>query len=432
MNPIDLILTARAVTSGRAQRRRQLRHVHLERAPLVIAAMQMAGEPHALWGALVGTDPRRPELIVAPEPRNLDIQFAALAQLADLICEAFAAAAQRLVQIQPRKGDPYWRCSTAPQVLVANRAVVDLLDRLGRRMRPAGFGGHVSVLPNVNLAGAHLGFIAQSARHPGSALTLVATEQLARHAVTGQSALEDAHLGAQLAWWDPSILERVRPGILCGADPSAMSGADAARLIEQTPMSVLTDPRQDTTELLDKVVTFNGLRSRATDRVTVERLGGELRNALESALTPTWRALWIAHEQLAWIDAAPGAENRWEADLGRFTRHVDYLGGGGRWASVDSARRAAMLLADWERHQADLECQEVLEDPLAMAAALAQGQAIRGKVVKVEADHFEPSGSGKRMVARPLLGLLSCPKRARSRSVRNCGGVASQAQSRFR
>jgi hypothetical protein len=71
-----------------------------------------------------------------------------------------------------------------------------------------------------------------------------------------------------------------------------------------------------------------------------------------------------------------------------------------------------MLLADWERHQADLECQEVLEDPLAMAAALAQGQAIRGKVVKVEADHFEPSGSGKRMVARPILTLLlaeACP-----------------------
>jgi hypothetical protein len=290
-------------------------------------------------------------------------------------------------------------------VLVANRAVVDLLDRLGRRMRPAGFGGDVSVPPNVNVAGAHLGFIAQSARHPGSVLTLVATEQLARQAVTGQSALEDAHLGAQLAWWDPAIIERIRLGTLHGADPARMSGAEAARLIEQTPMSVLTDPRQDTTELLDEVVTFNRLRARATDRVTVERLGGDLRNALESALMPTWRALWIAHEQLAWIDPAPGAENRWEADLGRFTRHVDYLASGGRWASVDSARRAAMLLADWERHQADLECQEVLEDPLAMAAALAQGQAIRGTVVKVEADRFEPSGSGKRMVARPVLTL---------------------------
>ena len=412
MNPVELILTAQAVTSGRAQRRRQYRHVHLERAPLVIAVMQMAGEPHALWGALIGNDPRRPRLIVAPEPRNLDIEFAALADFADVICDAFDAAARRRVQIPRKKGDPIWRCERAPQVLVANRAVIDLLDRLGRRMRPAGFGGHVTVPASVNVAGAHLGFVAQSARHPGSALALVATEELARHAVTGQSALEDAHLGAQLAWWDPATVERIRPGILGGADPSTMKGAEAALRIERTPMSVLTDPRKDTLELLDMVVTFNRLRARATDRATVERLGGNLRAELEAALMPTWRALWIAHEQLAWIEPAPGADKRWEGDLTRFTRHVDYLANGGRYASVDSARRAAILLADWERAQAELECHEILEDPLAMAAAIAQGQAIRGPVIDVDTGHVELSGSGKRMVARPVLTLQledACP-----------------------
>lgn len=412
MNPVELILTAEAVALGRAQRRRQFRHVHLERSPLVIAIMQMAGEPHALWGALIGTDARRPKLIVAAEPRNRDIEFAALADFADVICDAFEAASRRRTQIVRKKGDPVWRCEKAPQVLVANRAVVDLLDRLGRRMRPAGFGGHVSVPPNVNLAGAHLGFIAQSAHHPGSALALVATEELARQAVSGQSALEDAHLGAQLAWWDPKIVERISPGILADLDPSAMSGADAALRIERTPMSVLTDPHKDTVELLEMVMTFNRLRGRATDRATVERLGHDLRAQLEAALTPTWRALWIAHEQLSWIEPAPGAEKRWEGDLSRFTRHMDYLANGGRYASVDSARRAAILLADWERAQADLECQEVLEDPLAMAAAIAQGQAIRGTVIAVDAEHVEPSGAGKRMVVRPLLTLEledACP-----------------------
>ena len=142
MNPIELVLKAQAAASGRVQRRRLFRHVHIERAPLAIAALQMAGEPHSLWAALIGTDQRQPRLIVAPEPRNRDIAFGALADLADVLCGAFDGAARApRVQVPRKNADPFWRCSTAPQVLVANRGVVDLLDRLGRRMRTAGSTG---------------------------------------------------------------------------------------------------------------------------------------------------------------------------------------------------------------------------------------------------------------------------------------------------
>ncbi|HTD79020.1 MAG TPA: hypothetical protein VK898_15385, partial [Chloroflexota bacterium] len=364
MNSIELLLKAQAAASGRVQRRRLFRHVHIERAPLAIAALQMAGEPHSLWAALIGTDQRQPQLIVAPEPRNRDIAFGALADLAEVICGAFDGAARApRVQVPRKNGEPLWRCSTAPQVLVANRGVVDLLDRLGRRMRTAGYGGHVHVPPSVNTAGAHLGFLAEAARQPGSALALIATEQLARHAVTGQSALEDAHLGSQLGWWDPAYADRIAPGCLDGADASTMHGADCARAIEKVPMGVLTDPRADNDELLDAVTRFNRLRYRATDRATVTELGSELRQLLELALMPRWRALWIAHDVLSWIPNADGSERRWTDDLNLFTRHVDYLANGGHRASVDSARRAAMLLADRERAQAALERDEVLEDP---------------------------------------------------------------------
>ena len=115
MNTIELILKARAAADGRAHPRRLRRHVHVERAPLAIAALQMAGEPYALWAALVGDDPERPRLIVAPEPRNRDIAFAALAELADVICGVFdrAVLAPR-VQVQRKSGETSWRCSTAP------------------------------------------------------------------------------------------------------------------------------------------------------------------------------------------------------------------------------------------------------------------------------------------------------------------------------
>lgn len=406
MNPVDLLLKAEAATSGRARARRLRRHAHLEPYPLAVAALQMAGEPYALWAALVGTDCDHPRLIVAPEPRNLNIAFHALAELAQELCSAVdRAAADPCTDVARRDGTSWARCTVAPQLLVANRAVVNLLDRLGRRMRPAGFGGHVHVPPEVNLAGAHLGFFAEAARHPGSALVLVATEELSRHIVTGQSALEDAHLGSQLAWSDPALVEEIAPGCLAGRDPAATHGAEAAACIESLPMGVLTDPREDNAALVNAVERFNAARAGATDPATVTGLGAELVGELRQLLLPTWRALWIAHGLLNTIPPAPGADLRWERDLGLFTRHVEFLEAGGRRALVDSARRAAMLLADWERAQAAVERDEVLEDPLALAAALAAGQAVEGTVLAVDATHREVGPSGKTSVSRPLLTL---------------------------
>src|SRR4051812_1446407 len=151
MNAIDLLIAARAADSGRAQRRRTLRHVHLEAKPIAIAAMQMSIESHAIWGALVGTARGKPTLIVAPEPRTPGIAFGAMAKLAKIVCDAVdASAGGPRDHFETKKGVPYSRVRRAPQFLVANEAVVALLDRLGRRMRPAGYGGHIEVPPEVN------------------------------------------------------------------------------------------------------------------------------------------------------------------------------------------------------------------------------------------------------------------------------------------
>src|SRR5207245_1259288 len=142
---------------------------------------------------------------------------------------------------------------------------------------------------------------AEAAQHPGSALTLVATQELARHAASGQSSLEDAHLGAQLAWWDPAHAEHILPGCLGGADPATAHGADAAAAVERVPMGVLGDPQADNGPLLDAVIRFNRARAGATDAASVARLGFAVSELLRAALLPTWRALWVAHDALAAI-----------------------------------------------------------------------------------------------------------------------------------
>ena len=416
MDPVDLLLRAEAAQAGRVRARRRFRHVHVEPSPLAIIALQMAGEPHGVWAALVGSspDPRCAALIIAPEPRNYDIEFAALAELGTLVGETVDRCAKGpREQIQSKGKPPRERLANAPQVLVASAAGAAHLGRLGRRMKPAGFGGQKIVPPIINIAGAHLGFFAEAADEPGSSLLLVATRELSRHFVTGQSDLENAHLGTQLAWHDPLLLAEIAPGLVTRAGAKQLHGAEASALIEDVPMGILTDPGADTAKLVDLVAAFNRKRVKRTDPETVKAVADELGFAdhLRAVLLPIWRATWIAHRILLEIRPTQGVVDRWTRDRDDFTYHIGYVAEGGRFASVPSIRRATRQLGSREDALAALTCSEVLEDPIAMAAALAQGQAIRGKVVEIDEDHCEP-GAGKRKRSRPLITLaidVDCP-----------------------
>jgi len=264
----------------------------------------------------------------------------------------------------------------------------------------------------VNVAGAHLGFYAEQARRAGSALTVVATRELAHHFVTGQSSFEDAHLGAQLAWFDPVYLAGIAPERVDGVDLDSLHGAEAAALIEGVPMSVLTDPQIDNGPLIEAVARFNAMRARSVDPALVEKLGGEVRELLRPCLMPTWDALWVAREILAELPEAPSVPTRWDEDLAAFTRHADYISRGGRRASIDSARRAALMLDDWEAAQARYGAAQVLEDEYALLGAISEGHAIVGDVINVDTTNRELGPFGKSMTARPLITLAiadPCP-----------------------
>jgi hypothetical protein len=74
-----------AVHSGRAQPAATVRHRHLSERPLVFVPLTTAGEAGAPLGALVGTDRHAPRLLAVPQPRDRDLWFAFLADLADVI-----------------------------------------------------------------------------------------------------------------------------------------------------------------------------------------------------------------------------------------------------------------------------------------------------------------------------------------------------------
>ena len=104
-----------------------------------------AGEAGAPLGALVGTDRDAPRLLVVPQPRDRDLRFAFLAELAD---ERPAVPRRRTrtdVEAEPGKEtDPETGkkvaverelCADAPQLIVPNAAGVDFVRLLGRSTR---------------------------------------------------------------------------------------------------------------------------------------------------------------------------------------------------------------------------------------------------------------------------------------------------------
>ncbi|MBB1245414.1 hypothetical protein GL263_17860, partial [Streptomyces durbertensis] len=207
-----------AADAGRARPLATVRHRHLSERPMVMVPLTTAGETGAPLGVILGTDPERPTLLTVAQPRDRDLRAAFLAELADALLPHLESCQDDTEQVR----DDAELCRDAPQLLVPNAAGVEFVRLLGRATRfrrtaeedPR--ATHPAP-PRVPLLGRWLSHYGDRARVPGSSLLLAVTELLSRHWATGQSSLEDQHLGALLAWLDP---------------PAGIHGARAALLVE--------------------------------------------------------------------------------------------------------------------------------------------------------------------------------------------------------
>lgn len=328
---------------------------------MVLAFVQMAGEPFSLWACRAGRDPgESADWIFVPDPRDRERQAEAFEQLAHVVNTAVEASME--IDLEPL------------QVWVTNPAAANNLRRLSRVMRAR------NISDEVGRAASYLDLYAQAASTPGSALCVVATEALRAHRVTGQSDFEDANLAAQLAWWDRRTLASIDSSVSKHSVRS-LSTFEVAALAERLPMGTLTDPDFDERRLeplVDKVVKAK----RESRRVaSVER---QLADSLDEQVLPIWNALWEAHAQLAALPEAQSADERWNTDRKLFENLRTWLNGGGHVRFTDSPTRAARLLSLWEAHQTDLVRNTVLDDDIAMVEAILEAQAVAGTVTHCE------------------------------------------------
>ncbi|MFE7948991.1 hypothetical protein [Streptomyces sp. NPDC057426] len=427
MSLISTLARLEAVESGRAQPLATVRHRHVADRPLVLVPLTTAGEAGAPLGALVGTDREEPRLLVVAQPRDRDLRFAFLADLAEEVLpyidsftdvvEAESGGASRPKaggETAPETGKKVEveveLCADAPQVIVPSRAGIEYVRLLGRSMRFRRTAEQdpetpFPAPPRVPLLGRWLTHFGERARVPGSSLLLSATDLLNRHWATGQSSLEDQHLGALLAWIDPYDDEPGAEGAL-----RAELGRDRAGQLLCPPAGPATDPAFDNRLLAPAIERFDrarqALASAEDGESADERLGElhraerEIRRLIVSQLKPTWDAVWRAVDLLRELPVGARVADRWTRDRWSFTGHRDRVTAGEPpQPRRDDAVTAARKLAARESAQGQLEAQEALDDPLVLAGRRLAGEAFVAEVAEVTMTWSE----SKRPSPRPLL-----------------------------
>jgi hypothetical protein len=255
------------------------------------------------------------------------------------------------------------------------------------------------------LLGRWLTHFGERARVPGSSLLLALTDVLARHWTTGQSSLEDQHLGALLAWIDPP---EGASGAQAALRAELARGADGQ--LECPPAGPATDPAFDNKLLAPAIERYDRARTAlaaAEDGLQADaRLGAltaaerEIRALVERCALPTWEKVWDGLDLLRALPEGAHVEERWTRDRWSFTGHRDrVLAGEPPQPRRDDAVTAANKLAAREREQARLEAQEALDDPLVMAGRRLAGEAFAGEVTDVVMAY----GEGRRPSPRPLV-----------------------------
>ena len=382
MSVINSYARALAVQTGRAQPVATVRHVHLSATPMVFIPLKLAGEAAAPLAALVGSDPANPRLLVVPQPRNRDLRFAFMAELAEVLLpyiEGFAAVSET---VDARA--PYERYVDAPQLLVPNRGGIAFTKLLGRSTRFRRADGPYPVHPSVPVLGQWLTFLAERAEYAGSSALVAMTEALALHWATGQSPMEDANLATQLAWIAP---------------PEGQNGPEAALAAEDPltcpPAGPETHPDFDGQVLEHAIQAYETSGSPA-----------QAREALRTQLEPTWTLMWQAVRLLRGLPEAATVDARWAKDRDQFTREIARLAEGGfPRGRVDGAVGAAIRLADLESALQTYEAQRAFDDPLVMTEHRVAGKAFSGEVVAVDATRRIVPAGKTRAAPRPLVTI---------------------------
>lgn len=245
-----------------------------------------------------------------------------------------------------------------PRVWLAHPAALTVLDLLGHR-----YQSNRLVSDSLRAMGRQCRALCEEASFPGQQVMVVATTLLAEHIVTGQSAVEDQHLGALLAWVNP----------VAAHDPIIESQRRSL-----TPAASLLDKESD-----DEVERLRGLARRCEYSFEVNRIHQKIGALLETAVLREWMMLDEARSAFWGLGLKPAPPEHIARLVRESHEHLQYFLRYG--ANVPSRPHSLALRLDTHEYALALaEEKDALYDERVRKRLRCAGRALTVHVEAVE------------------------------------------------
>ncbi|MER5280938.1 hypothetical protein ABT025_35115 [Streptomyces sp. NPDC002809] len=379
MSLLASLLRMRAASTGNVQYASQLRHLHLSDRPLMLLALNRTGPAARPLAVMLGTDPYRPQLLVAPPSGSTAPMLAALA---DAVITYIATCQHHSEYVPATAGKPArQRYTDAPQILVPNPQTVEYLKLLGDGLRFHRGDDQTPGSPSVQRLGHWLTYLTDRADIPGAAALIPMTRFLGMHWITGQSPLEDEDLATLLAWIDP-------PRHAASGRDAADTAADPATY---RPVGPATDAAFDNDELAPLFNTYARTRGQEQSRTLQE-----LERRLTTYMEPAWDLMWHACALLQALPEAKSTARRWDHERSVFTEECTYLSHDGRpQPAREQAVATAARLTLMENAATTFAAERAADDPFVRAELRTTGEAFGGPVNTVDPEHTLRGPTGR-------------------------------------
>jgi len=330
---------------------------------LVLAFVRMGGESRP-WGVAIGPPNRAPAIYTVAEARDRELVGGMLEKVAPTLLA--------------HMGHPsYARNLQLPYVWLPNASHVEMLHFLAFTYTFAK-RGEASRIKVLNALGRAANWLFQESTRPGQLSCIDASAALRESFIFPAEDVRQAHTGYLLAWLESGgpFEKRLR----------------AAAQAEQRAVSTSLDPQVERASLDGLVEEFNEAK-RAANRATMQRTGGQIREALEPELRHRFDVAARSYSLLVG-DGRPSNPGLGELEKPISERHTEYadietklLQGAKAWIaspetdahSLVAASQYVMLEADRDRVvNALVHYDTDMQDDL-----LTVGDGLRGRIVGI-------------------------------------------------
>jgi hypothetical protein len=241
-----------------------------------------------------------------------------------------------------------------PRIWLPHSSALEILELLGERYRT-----NPNASPELQVMGWQCRAIAQESKYPGQQVVILAGDALRSHVVTGQSGIEDQHLGALLVWLEPHE----------GIDPVLESERQATI----PAAAMLSRPVDDEVERLRNVA------KRATPKVAAEARRA-IENHLRRGAQHEWDLLVRARAAF-WALRLPAISL---GDLVSESRERLEFALSFKPSPASKAHSLSRLLHSFEFSMDLVEDARMRGDRSARERARKKGKAVAARVVAVE------------------------------------------------